>query len=218
MLIRNLLATLMLIGIMTAFGCGGNPTSPASDADVEAFFAGVSPTLTGIVGDYTFTGKDGSLSSGKLVADENGTITLVPDRGTSVFSNAWFTIDVDYLNPRGYTGTGLPYYYVGDNFTYVINIDYLRGLTLNAWPLLYSKLTAEQRYYPGGALLPGGSVEVWDPFLIDPYQSLQVYDDFTIVSGTVTGNDATWCSVELEFLFGWFEFNLAYGICGMWDP
>ena len=216
-MLRHLISALVIGGMLLVLGCG-NPATPDNNSDLEAFFAGVNPTLTGVVGDYTFTGKDGTIETGQLIADENGVITIVPDRGASVLTNAWFTVSVDYLNPRGYTGTGLPYYYIGDTFTYKMNITYHRGLPLGIWPILYAKLTAEQRYYPGGGLLPGGSVEIWDPFLIDPWGYAEVYDDFTIVWGTIPGNDATHVKIDLEFLFGWFEFNLAYGIAGLWDP
>ena len=203
--------------MLMVVGCG-NPATPDSNADLEAFFAGVSPTATGIIGDYTFTSNDGSIETGTLIADENGTVTLVSDRGASVYSNWWFDVDVEYLNPRGYTGMGLPYYYLGDTFTYKIMVDYKRGLPLNVYPILYGKLTAEQRYYPGMGLLPGDSTEVWDPFLIAPFGYVEVFDTFKIVSGTVPGNDCTVCKIDLQFWFGCFQFRLAQGVCGLWDP
>lgn len=215
-MLRKTLLAIMLVGILAAFGCSGNPTSPAND--VDQFFGTQGPQLTGIVGDYTYTGKDGSFESGKLTADENGRISLVPDRGASVFSNYWFDIDIEYLSPRGYTAMGLPYYYLGDTFTYKIAVDYKRGFNLAQYPLIYAKLTSSQRYYPSMALLPGQSIEVWNPFLLSPYENVDVYDTFTIVSGTVPGNDATVIQIDMEFFYGVFQFNLAQGVCGLWDP
>lgn len=218
MLSRIYLTAIMLLGLLVTFGCGGNPTSPDDNSDIEAFFANVSPEITGVIGDYTFTGTDGSLETGQLVTGPNGEVQLVPDRGASVYSNAWFDIDVEYLNPRGYTGLGLPYYYLGDTFDYTIKIDYKRGLPLDMYPFLYGKLTAEQRYYPGMALLPGNSTEVWNPFEIAPNGYVEVTDSFTIVPGTVPGNDCTVCEIDLMFRFGMFQFRLIKGICGYWDP
>ena len=216
-MIKHILTALTIGLILMAVGCS-NPATPDSNADLEAFFAGVNPSTTGIIGDYTFTSNDGSIETGTLIADENGTVTLVSDRGASVYSNWWFDVDVEYINPRGYTGMGLPYYYLGDTFTYKIMVDYKRGLPLNVYPILYGKLTAEQRYYPGMGLLPGASTEVWDPFLIAPFGYVEVFDTFKIVSGTVPGNDCTVCKIDLQFMFGWFQFRLAQGVCGLWDP
>ena len=47
---------------------------------------------------------------------------------------------------------------------------------------------------------------------------LTVEDDFTIVWGTIPGNDVTWVSIDLQFLFGLFQFNMAAGGAGFWDP
>ena len=218
MLLRINLAAILLISLLFAFGCGGNPTTPVADNDLEAFFANVNPEISGIIGSYTFTGTDGSYETGMLVAGPDGEVQLVSDRGASVYSNWWFDVDVEYMNPRGYTGMGLPYYYLGDTFTYKVKVDYKRGLPLNLYPILYGKLTAEQRYYPGMQLLPGASTEVWDPFLIAPHGYVEVLDTFKIVSGTIPGNDCTVCKIDLQFMFGMFQFQLAHGICGLWDP
>ena len=217
-MLKKVLAAIMLIGLMSTFGCGGNPTTPAND--IEGFFAGVSPTLTGVVGDYTFTYDDGSVETGQLVRSEDGQLQMVSDRGASVYSNFWFDILVQYdpADVRYYTGMGLPVYYLGDTFDYDISIDYKRDLPLNIYPLLYSVLKSEQRYWPSLGLLPGASVEVWNPFLIEPQGDYLVPDDFTIVWGTIPGNDVTWVSIDLQFLGGLFQFNMAAGVCGFWDP
>jgi hypothetical protein len=217
-MLRSILFTIVLAGLMVALGCGGNPTAPSGNKDIEAFFNGVSPVLTGVVGDYTFTGNDGSMESGKLIANADGKITLTPDRGSSVYSNSWFTIDVEYVNPRYYSGSGLPVYYLGDTFTYKVNLDYKQGLPLNLFPIIYSKVTAEQRYWPTLTPLPGAYQEIWDPCLIPAYGDIQLVDTFTIVSGTVPGNDATVCKVDVKVLGGIFQFNVANGVCGLWDP
>ena len=215
----RILSAVALFVVLFALGCS-NPTTPNANNDIESFFAGVSPTPTGVVGDYTFTYDDGSIETGSIIRSEDGQILMQSDRGASVYSNFWFDILVEYDpdDVRGYTGMGLPYYYLGDTFTYYVNIDYKRDLPLNVFPLLYSVLTAEQRYWPSLGLLPGDSVEVWDPFLIAPQGDLTVEDDFTIVWGTIPGNDVTWVSIDLQFLFGLFQFNMAAGGAGFWDP
>ncbi len=214
---KHIVTALVISGMLFAFGCS-NPATPDANSDLEAFFAGASPTLTGVIGDYTFTANDGSVETGTLVADENGNITLVSERGASVCYNYWFNIDVEYLNPRGYTGLGLPYYYLGDTFTYKVKVDYKRCIPLNAWPIIYAKLTAEQRYFPGMGLLPGASTEIWDPFLIPPKGYVEVSDTFKIVPGTVPGNDCTVVQVDMQLIFGCFQFTMIRGICGLWDP
>jgi hypothetical protein len=218
-MLKKVLAAVMLIGLLSVLGCGGNATTPANN-DIEGFFANVSPIPTGIVGNYTYTGDDGSIETGQIVRDGTGNIQLVADRGASIYSNFWFDILVEYdpADVRYYTGLGLPVYYLGDTFTYYINIDYKRNLPLNLPNFLYTKLTSQQRYWPGGGVLPGASTEVWFPFYIAPNESLVVTDDFTIVSGTIPGNDATWISIDLYFLNGIFQFNMAAGACGFWDP
>ena len=217
-MLRSILITIVLAGLMAAIGCSGGPTAPSQSKDIEAFFNGVSPVLTGVVGEYTFTGNDGSLESGKLIANGDGKIMLSPDRGSSVYNNAWFTIGVEYVNPRYYSPAGLPVYYLGDTFTYKLNLDYKQGLPLNWWPILYSRVTAEQRYWPNMQPLPGAYQEVWDPCLIPAYGDIQLVDTFTIVSGTIPGNDATVCKVDVKVLCGFFQFTVANGVCGLWDP
>ena len=214
-MIQRILSVVFIAGLLMAFGCS-NPAAPEQTAD--EFFGTQGPYLTGVIGNYTFTWNDGTIETGQLVGDEEGRVTAVPDRGASVFSNYWFDVDVEYLNPRGYTGMGLPYYYVGDTFTYKLMIDYKRGLPLDLYPLLYSVLKTEQRYWPSMALLPGDSIEIWDPFLLAPYEYREVYDDFTIVSGTIPGNDATVIDITLWFFCGNCTCQIAYGVCGLWDP
>lgn len=206
----------MLIGILAAFGCSGNPTSPAND--VDQFFGDQGPVLTGLVGDYTFKGNDGSIETGKLYSDGSGRITLIPDRGASVYSNEWFDIDVEYLNPRGFTGMGLPYYYIGDTMQYKIKVTYKKGFNLDQYPLLWTALTAVQRYYPSMVELPGDSTELWDPLGLPPYAYVELTDSYYIPPGTVPGNDCTTVNIQFMCMIGECNFSLAYGVCGLWDP
>jgi hypothetical protein len=219
-MLKKVLAAVMFIGLLTALGCGSNPTTPADNNDIEGFFANVNPVPTGIVGDYTFTGNDGSIETGQVVRDETGNIQLVADRGASIYSNFWFDILVNYdpADVRYYTSMGLPVYYFGDTFDYTIDITYKRALPLNLPGFLSTTLTSEQRYWPGGGLLPGASTQVWNPFYIAPFEHVVVPDSFTIVPGTIPGNDATWVSIDLYFLSGIFQFNMAAGAMGFWDP
>ena len=215
----RILTVFALFVTLFALGCS-NPATPTGNSQIEGFFAGVSPNPTGVIGDYTFTANDGSIETGTLVRGEDGQITLQSDRGAAVYSNFWFDILVEYdpSDVRYYTGMGLPVYYLGDTFTYYINIDYKRMLPLNIPGFLTTTLTSAQRYWPGGGLLPGASTEVWNPFNIAPYENLVVPDDFTIVPGTIPGNDATWVTIDLQFLGGIFSFNMAAGAMGFWDP
>ena len=216
---KRFLTVFVVLGMIAVLGCSG-PTTPNSDKDIEAFFAGVSPILTGEVGTYKFIGNDGSIETGILIANEAGEISMVSERGSSVFENFWFIIGIDYLNPRGWTGMGLPYYFLGDTFTYKVNVDYKRRIPLNWGPFLHAALRAEQRYYPGGGLLPPGesAVDVWDPLYLAPYENVTLTETFTIIGGTVPGNDATWVKIDAHIFFGWIQWRLAYGICGLWDP
>jgi hypothetical protein len=215
----RILTVFALFVALFALGCS-NPATPIDNSQIEGFFAGVSPNPTGVIGDYTFTANDGSIETGALVRGDDGQITMQSDRGASVYSNFWFDILVEYdpSDVRYYTGMGLPVYYLGDTFTYYINIDYKRGLPLNIPGFLTTTLTSQQRYWPGGGLLPGASTEVWDPFYIAPYENLVVPDDYYIVPGTIPGNDATWVAIDLQFLGGFFHFNMAAGAMGFWDP
>ena len=214
---KHIITVLVISGMLFAFGCS-SPATPDTNSDLESFSAGVSPTLTGVIGDYTFTANDGSIETGTLVADEDGKITLVSERGASVYSNWWFIIDVEYHDERGFTGMGLPYYYINDTMPYTVKVDYKRGLPLDAWPIIYGKLTAEQRYFPGMGLLPGASTEVWDPFLIPANGYVEVNDDYYIPSGTIPGNDCTVVQVDMQLICGLFQFTMIRGICAYWDP
>lgn len=216
-LLRSILVTLLITGLILSFGCSGSPVAPQETKDMEAFFSGVSPKLTGVVGEYTFKGNDGTVETGKIVADENG-LTLVPDRGVSAYSNLWFDVDCAYLNPRYYSQAGLPVYFIGDCIQYRLTIDYKRGLPLNLYPILYSKVTAEQRYWPTLNPLPGAWQEIWNPVEIAPYGQLILNDTYCIPPSTIPGNDATVIKIDLQFWFGMWEFTLAHGICGLWDP
>ena len=213
---KRFLTVLVVIGMIAAFGCS-SPTSPTSDKDLEAFFAGVSPIPTGEVGSYKIIFNDGSVETGILIASETGDISMSSERGSSVYENATFKVSVDYLAPQGYTGMGLPYYYLGDTFTYKVDVDYKKWLPLN-FDWLHAAFTAEQRYWPGGGLLPGAPTEVWDPLLIPSFGSVELTDTFTIVAGTIPGNDATWCIIDGHFLWGMITWEMAGGICGFWDP
>jgi hypothetical protein len=214
-IMRCMLLAILIAGLLFSLGCS-SVTTP--DRTPDQFFGDQSPVLTGFVGDYSFTGNDGTIETGKLLADGTGKITLVPDRAASVFSNWWFDIDVEYLNPRGYTGMGLPYYYLGDTMQYKVKVDYKRGFNLDQYPLVYSILTATQRYYPSMAVLPGASTEVWDPLGLPPYAYVELLDGYYIPPATIPGNDCTTVNIKLEFLFGWCEFTLACGVAGLWDP
>jgi len=206
---------LLLAGIVISLGCSGSPVAP--EKDMEAFFAGVSPTMTGVIGDYTFTGKDGTIETGKLVADETGIIT-VPDRAGACYCSTWFDCSIDYYDYRYFSDAGLPVYYLGDTMRYCVNLDYKKCLPLNWYPLLYACASTEQRYWPSLAPLPGAFREEWCPLEIEPCGEVQLCDTYYIPPGAIPGNDCTVVSVELEFLCGWFEFNIHKSVCGLWDP
>jgi hypothetical protein len=176
----RILTVLALLVALFTLGCG-NPATPANNSDVEGFFAGVSPNPTGVIGDYTFTANDGSIETGNLVRGEDGQLSMQSDRDASVYSNFWFDILVNYdpADVRYYTGMGLPVYYFGDTFDYEIDITYKRALPLNLPGFLSATLTSEQRYWPGGGLLPGASTQVWNPFYIAPFEHVVVPDNFT---------------------------------------
>ena len=218
MFMRNILAVVLLAGLLAVLGCGGNPTSPVDNSDMESFFAGVQPVPTGIVGNYVFTLDNGERETGKIVRDESGTISLVPDRASAVLENSLIKISIDYLNPRGYTGMGLPIYYLGDNIHYEVCVENKTDFPMNAWPWVYGYLKTEQRYYPGGGLLPGNSVEIWNPFELAPYGTECVDDWYQIPNGTVPGNDATWALYKAYFAGGCCELELISGVAGLWDP
>jgi len=214
---RTVVGLFLVMGLLFALGCSGSPTAPATDA--EKYFAGVSPVLTGVVGDFKFTGNDGSLETGKLVADGQGNVQMVSDRASSVYNGWWFKISVEYVAPRFYSSAGLPVYYLGDTFTYKLHIDYKRGLPLNWYPILYAEVAAEQRYWPSLAPLPGNWREVWDPVNIPPHaQDFVLEDTYYIAPGAVAGNDCTVAKIDLQLLCGWFEFCLAHGVAGLWEP
>ena len=214
---RSIVGLFLVMGLLFALGCSGSPTAPNTDAG--KFFAGVSPKLTGVVGDYKYTGNDGSVETGKVVADGQGNFQLVPERASSVYSNAWFKVDVEYLNPRYYSGAGLPVYYIGDTMNFKLHIDYKRGLPLDMYPILYAEVTTEQRYYPSLAPLPGSWVQTWNPVNIPPHATDFILNgSYYIPPGASPGNDCTIVDIDLQLLGGWIEFGLAYGLAGLWEP
>lgn len=213
---RIITMLVFLAGILLSFGCSGNPTSP--EKDIESFFAGVSPNIIGVVGNYTYTGKDGTIETGKLVADENGMITTVPDRAGACKCSMWFDCQITYYDYRYFSAAGLPVYFLGDTMRYCVHLDYKKCLPLNLYPLLYACASTEQRYWPSLAPLPGAFREEWCPLEIAPCGEVDLWDTYYIPPGAIPGNDCTVVSVELEFLCGWFEFNIHKSICGFWDP
>lgn len=212
------LISVLLFLFLMVIGCSTvTPVVPDEQQEINAFFAGVSPVPTGTVGTYKFTGNDGSVETGTLVA-KDGKIFLQSDRGLSVYPNRWCTINIEYVNPRYYSPAGLPVYYIGDTFTYKVNLDCKWDLPLDLWPILYAKVTTEQCYWPTLIPLPGVYRKVWGPCLIPPYGDIQLVDTFTIVSYTSPGNSATVCLVVIKVLRGTFQLRVAYGVCGLWDP
>jgi hypothetical protein len=102
--------------------------------------------------------------------------------------------------------------------SYCVHLDYKKCLPLNLYPLLYASAAAEQRYWPSLAPLPGAFREEWNPLEIEPCGEVVLCDTYYIPPGTIPGNDATVVSVDLEFLCGWFSFNIHHSVCGLWDP
>ena len=177
----------------------------------------IPPSGIEYVGDYKFYGKDGSLETGKLIKDNEGHIKLLSDRRASSFSNWWFDISVNYINPRYYLPDGIPVYYLGDEAKYQIALDYKRGLPLNLYPILYAKMVTNQRYYPSMLPLPGQWMKTYDPLLIAPYEYIEINDSFNIIPGIQPGFDVTLINIMVEVIEGRFEFLIASGIGGIWE-
>jgi len=205
---------LMLLLLVTSCSKISNPLGSDNPPDSQT---SISPSGIEYVGDYTFYGKDGSLETGKLIKDDKGHIKLLPDRSASSYSNWWFDISVNYLNPRYYTPDGIPVYYLGDEAKYQIALDYKRGFPLNLYPILYAKMQTDQVYYPSLVHLPGQSIKIYDPLLIAPYGYVEINDSYNIPPGMIPGSHATLVSVMIEVLEGRFEFLIASGVGGMWD-
>jgi hypothetical protein len=217
--IMNKIVFLMAVCfLLFGLGCSNAPTSP----DYGQQLAEV-PSLTGIVGTYTFTANDGSVETGSIIRGEDGSLSMSSDREASVIANAWFNIDIEYLNPRSWWQGKYPVYRRGDTIQYRLDIQYNRQVPLNLYPLLYSKLTTEQRHFnivngtPAG-LLPGDSVEVWDPFEVAPMGFVQVFDDYLIPADAYFSWGCTTVGIDMQFLGGLFQMNMITGLLGIWDP
>ena len=215
---RSIPFVMLLLGLVLAFGCSSSPTMPLDQSAMDAVFAGVElPSPEGVVGSYTYTSKDGSMETGDVIRDENGTLTFLSDRGASIIANSWFDIEVEYLNPRGYWW-GSPLYIVGDTVEYCIDLTYNRGMPLDQYPVLYSTMTTEQRFYPSMKLLPGDAIEVWDPLAIPPYSQFRTYDEYFIPYNCPHGWGCTTCIISIEFMGGWLNFEVQWLVMGVWDP
>lgn len=206
-----------LMILLIIVGCSGSPVEPAFDDQVLAAL-GDPPSLTGVVGNYTYTGNDGSVDSGLIVRDDEGDLSLISDRGASVLASGWFGVDVKYLNPVGWYQGKYAIFRRGMTMQYELTVHYNRNIPLDMYPILYSKFTCEQRYWPSKALLPGESVEVWNPFLIDTFSHTELYDEYYIPLDCYFSWGCTTAHIYVFAMQGWYEFALASSICGVWDP
>lgn len=205
--------------LLFGFGCSNAPTSP----DYSQPLLGEAPSLTGVVGTYSFTSNDGSIETGTMIRSEDGSLTMASDRGASVLNNTWFDINLTYLNHHGLYQGQWPIYHCGDTIQYRMDIQYNRRIPLNLYPLLYSKLVTEQRYFNFGGfvplgLLPGDAVEVWDPFEMAPLSYVEVYDEYWIPDYLSFNWGCTTISIDMQFLGGLFQMNMITGLLGVWDP
>ncbi|MBU1023063.1 hypothetical protein KKB99_02145 [bacterium] len=217
-MLRSISLVIMILGIIFSLGCSGSPATPGQNDELDKLLGGVElPSPTGVVGSYTFTANDGSIETGQVTRAEDGTLTFMTERGASAYNLSWFNASVEFLNPRGYWN-GYAVWYTGDTVEYEVYLDYNRGLPLNNYPILYAKMTTEQRFYPSGVLLPGDSVEVWDPLEIAPYSNNVIYDEYYIPTNCPHGWGSTICIINIAFMYGVLDFEIQYLVMGVWDP
>ena len=215
-MMRYLLIVTIISGLLIGLGCN-SPTAPGGSKDIESYL-GPPPTLSGMVGTYTWTGNDGISQTGNVFKDDQGNLTFVPDRSSSVTKVPVFVLSLEYLNHRGLYQGQWPIYRRGDTIIFDLNIDYNSSLPLNIYPVLYAKLTTITRYYPSMIPLPGGSTQIWDPLEIAPNSSIVVQGTYAIPWDCYFSWGCTTSDIEINFMAGLLEFEIIHEVLGIFDP
>ena len=169
------------------------------------------------VGTFQITDLEGNLvASGSLARDDVGKLVIGELRNGDILIDltwlGWFDAECEYLNGHGYLPSGWVIYHTGDNMQYKVHIKNY-GMTI---PNCY--ICVEQRYYYGGALCGGDSVEEWFNVNLPGSKMTTLYDEWYIVMHP--GYGATWALLDFPFNF-WcvkFHFILYHGICGVFEP
>ena len=201
--------TLIALGVILvlAIGCSGGRdivTPPPTERDVA-------------IGSFQITDLDGNLvASGSLARDDSGKLIMGELREGDLIIDltwlGWFDAECEYLNGRGYLPSGWVIYHCGDNMQYKVHItNYAMSI-----PACY--IRTEQRYYYGGALCGGESVEEWFNVNLPGCAITTLYDEWYILMHP--GYGATWALLDFNFNF-WciqFHFILYHGVCGIFEP
>jgi hypothetical protein len=168
------------------------------------------------VGYYKFTGKDGSIETGKLYEDNEGHIRLLPDRSAFSFPDNCFDVDFTYLNPQYYSQNGLPVYYLGDDLRYSVFLDFAQFIPPDWYPIIDASMRVEQQTWPSGSQLPGASTQEWNPLLIPPSGEIEVLGNYLIPPGLLRGSYFSGVYIMIEVIEGRFEFNFGWEIGSAW--
>lgn len=230
---------LLFIGI----GCSGAPTPTLPDkgnqVSMQDFFNSFEITSP-VVGEFTYKDYSGNvLATGTLGRNDDGSVYIIEARGAqcdidiSCLSvlHCWIV----YEDPRGTIpsgpNAGLPYYYLGDTFTYDINLLSLLTKPIGGWcpPFGWygpAELTAEmhEAYVDGNGVIKAGppmkgdySYE-WTGIINPGYMIPPLTDTYYICPGNVPGMNVTTVEVEAPIFFGCIDIIFLDCICGVWDP
>jgi hypothetical protein len=204
-----------------AVGCSGTTgVTPDDRGTMDEFFSNLTYDDS-IAGNFYVTDVDGEkIFESTLVRDEVGNLSLGETRtGNIIVDLTWLnlvTVDVDYLDPAGFTSDGRSIYYIGTNMCYDFNVIVYGNCIHNA------NVIAQQRYLGGpynGQLMPGASEEEWLNQLL--CNGPNIFNDcYYIPYGTCPGNAVTWGIVWFPFNFWCLHFEIILYNCpaGVWDP
>ncbi|MBU1083285.1 hypothetical protein KKE14_02505 [Patescibacteria group bacterium] len=173
-----------------------------------------------VVGDYSYSQRNGEIETGMLVMDIQHRIMLIPDNrsAASTFSNWWFDIQCEYRNYQ-YLFDDTPVYIRNTDVVIDITIDYKQNLPLNQPPFLFARGWIQHRNARDGSLLPGHSVQVGN-LLLAPYGHMELTTKYWIPPGVPAEDPFTcitpWLSVQLVYNGGSFTMNLAGFTAGNW--
>jgi hypothetical protein len=232
-MIKNVLFLSAIVIMGLALGCSSStPTVPDKISNVtpEEYFNQLDLSSR-LVARYTLKDNNGDvIQSGKLGRNDNGELYVLENRGAQYdidFSGAGIVdVGVRYNNPSGTIESGenigLPYYYLGEDVDYNIDIAALRQIGNGAYNT--ANITAEMHYATfdadgdiiEGALLPGSPTWTWNGIIPKGFSTYN--DTFEIDPGTETGLDITTVEVDAVIFFGLLEIIYYDGIAGVWDP
>ena len=224
-----------LIGV----GCsnGTNPVTPDKTTSIEDYFNSFDLSNPAI-GECTYYSTDGQvLSTAVIGRNDDNSLYIIESRGAQQVIDLtpmnFLTMWVTYQNPRGTIQTGpnmgLPWYYIGDTFTYDvhcwswlffpiggINPPYGGfGPAHIRSEMHYSYFDTDGRIQAGPAMLG----QFWHDWYGEISMGYNTYnDDYYIPGGSTPGLNVTTCFVHVFVSFGFVEYIFFDGVAGIWDP